>query len=172
MVRLRKCSTGNWSVVVAWKRHFIIIFHKSVISFHCSGVLLLLYSGNDSLPYFILLLASAPKLIFFPHIYPHNFLKGINESCLLILQSMRFAWTPTESLGEEQKWGLESSNSLFRSPEKHKRSLVPHPQMFSLTHMYTHWKILACVLFPFLVGDKEGGPVGLAAGPTLNMSMG
>lgn len=69
--------------------------------------------------------------------------------------------------------GLESANSLFRSPEKHKwnKQLSP-PQMFSLTHVHTHWKILACALFPFLVVDMEGRPLGLAAGPTLGVTMG
>lgn len=114
-----------------------------------------------------------PQTYFLSSFLSSQFLKGINESCLLILQSMSFAWSPTESLGEQQKWGLESANSLFRSPEKHKwnKQLSP-PQMFSLTHEHTHGEILACALFPFLVGDKEGSPLGLAAGPTLGVIMG
>lgn len=69
--------------------------------------------------------------------------------------------------------GLESANSLFRSPEKHKWNKQLSPlQLFSLTRVHTHWNILACALFPFLVGDIEGGPLVLVAGPTLGMTMG
>lgn len=96
---------------------------------------------------------------------------------------MRLASSPTETVGVK-KWGLESANSqsscnkallplsLLRFPENYKwNEQFNPPQMCFLECTHTHAHIGSC-LFPFLVGDNDGGPPGTAAGPTDRLTMG
>lgn len=113
-----------------------------------------------------LITSLCPQTYFLSSFLSSQFLKGINESCLLILQSMSFSWSPTESLGSSKSgvWNQSTAYSGLQRNTNGTGSLVLpkcSPSHMS-THMGRFWLVL---FFPFWLGIRRASHLALLLGP-------